>query len=155
MDIGAGIAGIDLVLSNYLNLDEIILVDKTMHDSKVHYLHQETGSFYNSLVSAKDLLIRGGVEPDRIQTVTAPNDGVIPCPAESVDLVISTISWGFHYPVPFYLESVYKILTDEGVLIIDVRKPSIGLEELRSYFNVDIISKGEKSVRAIARKRRY
>lgn len=153
MDIGAGLAGIDLVLSRYLNLDNIVLVDKSKQDRKIYYGYKQKGAFYNSLESARELLIRGGVQSENIQMIVAPNDGVLLYPAKSIDVVISTISWGFHYPVRLYIESVNELLDEDGVLIIDVRERSGGLEELLSYFDVAIISKGEKSVRVVARKR--
>lgn len=152
MDIGAGLAGIDLVLSRHLNFNTIVLVDKSEQSRKIYYGYKHKGAFYNSLESAKELLVRGGVKSENIQMIVAPSDGDLPCPANSLDVVISTISWGFHYPVRFYIESVNELLAEDGVLIIDVRKRTGGLEELLSYFDVETISKGEKSVRVVARK---
>jgi len=153
VDIGAGLAGVDLVLSRTISFDQIVLVDRTLKDRKVYYGFEEKAAFYNSLESARGLLIRYGVRPESIQIVDAPGDGVIPCPAGSVDVVISTISWGFHYPVSVYLESVTRILAENGVLIIDLRKGSSGFEDLLPYFHVEIISRDKKSFRVVASKR--
>jgi len=48
----------------------------------------------------------------------------------TVDLIISLISWGFHYPVDTYLEKAYDLLNKDGILILDVRKDTNGLDLL-------------------------
>lgn len=39
-----------------------------------------------------------------------------------LDLVISLVSWGFHFPVSTYLDQVHDLLREGGRLILDLRK---------------------------------
>jgi SAM-dependent methyltransferase len=150
LDIGAGLAGVDLFLSKRLKLKKIILLDKSSVNRHVFYGFKRAGSFYNSLELAKELLVRNGVAPSRVVCMEAPDDGEIDLPRGSVDLVLSTLSWGFHYPVSFYLESVRQILSKNGVLIIDVRKNQGGLEALEAVFSLKVIGDSDRAVRVVA-----
>ena len=53
---------------------------------------------------------------------------------EALDLVISLISWGFHYPVAVYADQVREILRPGGRVILDVRKGTDGREQLEARF---------------------
>ena len=75
---------------------------------------------------------------------------------EKFDLVVSLISWGFHYPLSTYLDQVYQKMALGGVLIIDVRKVTMSdpLTELRTKFgDVSIITESNKHMRVAATKR--
>ena len=56
-----------------------------------------------------------------------------------IDFVISTISWGFHFPVSTYLKSVANVLSENGILIIDIRKDTGGENELKTEFQIEPI----------------
>ena len=59
---------------------------------------------------------------------------------------------GFHYPIETYLEEVKKSLKPDGVLIIDVRKDSGGLEVLKKNFSVvEVIYERQKQQRILAK----
>jgi hypothetical protein len=67
--------------------------------------------------------------------------------------VISLISWGFHYPVNVYLSEVSRVLSKNGAVILDVRKDSPGLNDLRSRFGtVTTLSEKPKFLRVLARR---
>jgi hypothetical protein len=83
---------------------------------------------------------------DRVHCLEAPDDGNLDGVIRSVDLVISTISWGFHYPISLYVESVARIMSNGGVLLVDIRKGTDGLEELERQFPrlTEVVDEGEK-----------
>src|SRR3989338_3275914 len=63
LDIGCGLAGIDILISqHYQHQIEIFLIDKTKIDRNIHYHFKEKGSFYNSLSAAKELLTANGIK---------------------------------------------------------------------------------------------
>lgn len=67
--------------------------------------------------------------------------------------MLSLISWGFHYPVSTYLDRVRELLSDDGVLILDLRRDTGGLEDLRRAFRqVEIVRSADKFDRVLARK---
>lgn len=154
LDIGCGMAGIDLFLNQHYNNQSLQfhLLDKTLIDEQVYYSHQQKGSFYNSLELAKSLLNRNGIDESRIHLMVAPENGIIESDI-SFDLILSLISWGFHYPVETYLDSVVDRLGHNGVLILDIRKGTNGLEVLRNRFAVcEIIQDTSKYLRIRAMK---
>ncbi len=153
LDIGCGVAGIDIFLFEHFGSSEEIdfyLLDKSSIEEKVFYKFEEKGAFYNSLAVAKDLLEKNGIRPDKIHTMEVTPDNRINI-NNKVDLVISLISWGFHYPVATYIERVHKILNDKGRLIMDIRKGQGGEEVIAKYFpDFKVISESRKSVRIVA-----
>lgn len=135
LDIGSGIAGIDVLISQHYGHNiNVALLDKSTIDNDLHYDLEEKGSFYNSLQLAKQNLIINGVKTDHIHLIEANDNNTIDIDLK-FDLIISLISWGFHYPVNVYLDEVYKKLNEGGVLILDVRKESDGIEQLHSKFS--------------------
>lgn len=154
LDIGCGVAGIDVLLyQHYKNNNlNIFLLDKTELNEKVYYGIKKEAAFYNSLSVAKSLLENNGVPPQNIHLQEVGLDRAIKF-SEKFDLVISLISWGFHYPVSTYLDQVYELLKPGGVLIIDVRKGSGGESIIKDKFkNMEIIFEAPKYLRVVARK---
>lgn len=134
LDIGSGIAGLDVLIStHYKNKIEICLLDKSSIDKDLHYGFEKRGSFYNSLSLAKKVLVNNGTPENNIFLQEATDDNAINF-NKKFDLIISIISWGFHYPVDTYLDEVFNKLNVGGILIIDVRKESNGQEQLVNKF---------------------
>jgi SAM-dependent methyltransferase len=148
LDVGCGLAGIDVHIHEYLRSNDpnIYLLDRTHVEDRVWYSFEAKGAFYNSLELAKVNLIRNGVPEDRVHCIEAPDDGNLDGVIRSVDLVISTISWGFHYPISLYLGSVARIMSNGGVLLVDIRKGTDGLAELERQFPrlTEVVDEGEK-----------
>lgn len=153
LDVGCGVAGVDLFLYQHTKA-EIFLLDKSEIESTIHYGFQKTGSFYNSLQTARLLLEKNGVPKNKIHTQEATENFDINYPASSLDLVISLISWGFHYPISTYLKNVYSALKQDGLLIIDVRKYSGGENELADFFNLKMIYDTKSYFRYVCEKKK-
>src|SRR3989344_4527074 len=126
LDIGCGVAGIDVMLTRHYDKVgkkiDLYLLDKTELNKKVFYGLEKTTAYYNSLDVARDFLIANGASKENIHTQEAAGNPIIQ--GKQFDLVISLISWGFHYPVETYLEEVFDLLKPGGKLILDVRKGS-------------------------------
>ncbi|MFT6946110.1 MAG: SAM-dependent methyltransferase [Vicingaceae bacterium] len=148
LDIGCGIAGIDILISrHYGHKVNICLLDKSTIDNDLHYGFEKRGSFYNSLALSKKVLVDNGVHEANVFVQEATNGNTINFD-KKFDLIISIISWGFHYPVEVYLDQVYSNLNTGGLLILDVRKESSGLEQLINKFgNHNIVKEFEKHFR--------
>lgn len=54
----------------------------------------------------------------------------------SADLVISLLSWGFHYPVETYLPMVVRSLTEHGRIIMDIRNKTDGMDIMQHHFKL-------------------
>lgn len=153
LDIGCGVAGIDVLLArHYIQTPDIYLLDKTAIDPQVYYGFEQKGSVYNSLAVSVALLEQNGVASAKIHTQEATPDNRITL-GDSFDLVISLISWGFHYPVETYLAEVYNKLAPGGILILDIREGTNGKEVLEKQFgNCTVIYHQGKVVRLLSKK---
>jgi SAM-dependent methyltransferase len=123
LDIGCGMAGIDVLFWRHYQPDLYLLDGTGMTEERVGF-HQ-TMKPYNSMKVARELLALNGVPAGRV------SEGL----PESCDLVISLFSWGFHYPVSVYLPLVKRVLWHGGRLLLDLRKGTGGEEALRADFD--------------------
>lgn len=142
LDIGCGVAGIDAFIHRHYGGEcvHFFLLDKSKTEKKVYYEFERRGAFYNSLSVARDLLVLNGVAEGNVTLLEATDANDIRIERE-IDLAISLISWGFHYPVSTYLSQVCDVLSENGVLILDVRKNTDGIALLNERFsNVATIS---------------
>ncbi len=109
------------------------------------------GAFYNSLAVAKEFLIANAVPPHKIIASNVDAGGFPK--GNAFDVILSLISWGFHYPVEVYLDDAYDALSDAGVLIIDIRKNTGGKQILSEKFSsVETIATSKKYERVLATK---
>jgi SAM-dependent methyltransferase len=154
LDIGCGVAGIDVLIQRHYRDRQIhfYLLDKSHVEKHVFYLFQDQGAFYNSLEVSGAMLTLNGVVPECVHLIEANDRYQIPA-GTPIDLALSLLSWGFHYPVATYVRQVHDLLSPHGVAILDVRKGTDGLDVLRrSFRQVDTILSTEKFVRVAARK---
>ena len=151
LDIGCGLGGVNLFISKkYRHNIKIMLLDKTKIDNSIVYNYRENASFYNSLPLAKDFLVQYGVPTSNITYKECKPDNTIPY-SNKFDIVISLLSWGFHYPLNIYLDQVGKLLNNSGILIIDIREDSDGIRQVINYFkSTPILLKQTKTYQRIA-----
>jgi len=152
LDIGCGVAGIDVLLFRHFKHDPSLmfhLLDKSAVDSRVFYGFKQQGSIYNSLEVARRLLVANGIPVDRIHLQEATDNNTIEF-GEQFDLVTSLISWGFHYPVPTYLDQVDQCMRPGAHLILDVRKGTDGQKLINDRFgDVKTISESDSKLRLL------
>ena len=152
LDIGCGIAGIDVFINKHFlssNL-QFFLLDKTQREESMYYDYNKRAAFYNSLFVAKNVLINNNINEENIHLIEATSDNDIDI-NQNADLIISLISWGFHYPVDTYLEKADKILNVKGRIILDIRKETNGLRTMNSKFqDIRIIYNARKYHRIVA-----
>lgn len=155
LDIGCGVAGIDLFLDQHYGNRQphIYLLDKSHVEEKVFYLYKDKGAFYNSLEVAKEVLTTNGIDPGHVHLIEATDNNDINTD-DRMDLIISLISWGFHYPVETYLDRAYETLKPGGRLIIDVRKETGGIEAIENKFGeYQVVLDDKKHLRVCATRR--
>lgn len=147
LDVGCGMAGIDLFLYyHYRKLKpNLFLLDKE-GTSEIFYGFKREAAFYNSFKLVTEFLQINGVPRDKIHTIDVSAD---PFPINrTFDLVVSLISWGFHYPVSTYIKNVCNAMSSNGVLIIDIRKDTDGEVVLkRNFKHISLISDKKKNRR--------
>jgi SAM-dependent methyltransferase len=153
MDFGCGIAALDALLFQHYDgqVQTLHLVDRSQINKEIYFGFERQAAFYNSLEWAKKTLTANGVPEDRIRLIEAPPDGRLPH-IVPLDLVVSVLSWGFHFPISTYLDSVCDRLAPAGRLIVDVRRNTDGVDSLAARFaNLSVISESRKVQRICAR----
>ena len=115
MDIGCGLGLIDVMLSKYLTLERIHLVDGD-GTNPIQHDYQEHMQPWNDVHVAAELVF---LNTDVRQIITHE-----PSPAlrvDPLDLLVSFKSWGVHYPIGVYLNLARDCVKPGGLLIIDIR----------------------------------
>ena len=147
LDIGCGMAGIDLFLyRHYTAPPHLYLLDHDKIDAPVDYGYTDTPSAYNSLNVTRTLLEANGIPSDAITMLWAANDYYGLLIDGQVDLVVSLLAWGYHFPIATYLDQVYKVLAPGGRVIVDVRKGTGGLDALRACFDCEVLRTDGKRI---------
>jgi len=133
--------GIDLQLYRHYGHADLYLVDKTYTEPRIWYGFAKEGAFYNNLDVAAKFLYLNGVSSQDVYLVDTDDFHTLSVQA---DLVISLFSWGYHYPVSTYVKRVYELLKPNGVLILDIRRNSDGVKQLKEIFrSIEIVSESD------------
>jgi SAM-dependent methyltransferase len=126
LDIGCGLALVDVLLARAVAPRRVYLLDGAEPgelDRGYKTVMQPWGS-----VAIAASMFRANVDAAvELVTIAAPVTALPP-----VDLIISTRSWGHHYPVSVYLESVARSLAPGGVLAVDLRAGRGGAAEIQA-----------------------
>lgn len=155
LDIGCGVAGVDCFLGeHYEKKPDIFLLDKTKTEKNIWYNLNNKGAFYNSLDISKRVLIENEIPQNKIHVIEATQNNDIEI-EKNIDLVISLISWGYHYPVDIYLSQVYDLLSDGGVVILDIRKGTNGIQMINAKFGNHLKILDRKTYTRILVKKSY
>ena len=145
LDIGCGLAGIDLLLYEHYNKNLTIrLFDYNSISENLYYGYKDKASHYNSLILAGQFLKLNGVYKTQIGLHEVEKG----FPEKQYDLIISLISYCFHYPVQTYLKNIRKY---KGVVkIFDVRKDTDQIKILLDNFEfVQILADYQKYLRIL------
>jgi SAM-dependent methyltransferase len=148
LDIGCGLGGIHEFLFKHYEKEQppqLFLVDYERIERKIHYGYKVRGAAYSSLQLARAYLSAQGIAASKVHTVNVECD---PLPdGVSFDVVLALLSWGFHYPINTYLDYVKEHLSPSGVIIVDCRQGTDGLDILRQTFTINVISESSKMLR--------
>lgn len=118
LDIGSGNSLFDIALAKHYPDLSFVLVDGDIFDPKTNpdLVHDSDYRPYNQWAPVFENIKLNDLDPLRFQTVDYTSDywGE----PNSFDVIMSTSSWGWHYPIETYLEKVYSLLKPGGYLII-------------------------------------
>tara|TARA_B100000315_G_scaffold244491_1_gene269126 strand:- start:2597 stop:3319 length:723 start_codon:yes stop_codon:yes gene_type:complete len=154
VDVGSGLGGINIFLhERYRDQNPFFyLLDKDQIDRTIEYFYEQTSSAYCDFKATQNFLTDNGLLESEfalvdLNTTTFPKD-------IKVELVISLLSWGFHYPLETYLDDVLAILTEDGSLVIDLRKDQVGIVNIMEKFStVQLVDETFRHVRVVAKRK--
>ncbi|MCF8095356.1 MAG: hypothetical protein K9J79_08355 [Desulfobacteraceae bacterium] len=140
LDIGSGLGGVDILLNNHYRDPQVqfYLLDKSGMADNIYYGLSDEGAHYSSHNLTHRFLENNGLSKDQAHVINISTQSF---PVDvTFDLIMSFISWDFHYNIETYLEETLQVLSDKGVMLIDIRKGSGGIEKLKTRFsNVQVI----------------
>ena len=148
LDIGCGLGGIDVLLFRHWGSSVRLHLLDTSGISR--RLHDNEAAHHNELSLTEAFLRLNGVPRSSFVLHDVDRTGY---PRDvHFDVVLSLLSWGFHYPVETYVASVAYTLKKGGTLIMDVRNGTEGEPTLKKYFReINRVRTDHKSVRIVAR----
>lgn len=150
-DIGCGYAIFDLFAYRRYGADLLLIdLEETEHR---HFGFATEGAAYTSLATARRFLAANGV-PDEKVTVWNPDKGNPP-EAAPVDLAVSFLSCGFHFPVDMYLPFFRFAVRPGGAIVLDLRsgKAPQAVRQLRHLGALSTLSRGAGVRRVLVRKK--
>ena len=153
LDIGCGLGILDLCIYEHYHCDNDLtfyLFDRSDYEENLYFGFKENAAFYNDLQLVEEIFSNYGIANEKIITMEAEKENL--ASLTNIDVVISSIAWGFHFPVSKYVEEVDKLMHQDSVLIMDLRKGQNGIETLQNFFNVNEILDGRKSIRVCCTK---
>lgn len=132
LDIGCGLALIDIFLYKHYENTNIYLLDKTeLNTEKISGFNKEY-KCYNSMEAAKETLINNGVNLNKINMYeTTEYNNLFNV---KFDVISSFLSCGWHFHVNAYIDLIHETLSSNGILILDIRHNTNQLEALSPYF---------------------
>ncbi|MDD5502454.1 MAG: class I SAM-dependent methyltransferase [Candidatus Thermoplasmatota archaeon] len=140
LEIGCGIGGVSLGFYIYYQKQtNLYMLDKNKIDENLHYGFDDFYMGYNNMAVTKEFLTTNGVNERHITLIDIEKDKF---PSTNFDIVASSLSWGYHYPLDMYISEVLKNLNKNGLLIIHLRKKRREQwETLNRFFkNIHIIN---------------
>jgi len=149
-DIGCGYAIFDLFLAQDRAVD-LILID--LEDSPArHFGFQDTAAAYANLAVARRFLTDNGIAAARIATLNPATDALDTL--RGIDLAVSFLSCGFHYPVSTYAGLFRDGVVAGGAVILDLRDGQIDdqCRDLAALGTVEVIAEGAKWRRVLMSK---
>jgi len=150
-DIGCGYAVFDLYAHSRYGCD-LMLIDVEENERR-HFGFEEEAAAYTSLDTAQRFLIANGVPAGQVATwnpeLNEPDEA-----AEKVDLAVSFLSCGFHFPVDMYMPFFRFGVAPGGSVILDLRAYQFQESKrmLRKLGSVQVLSEGHRRKRVLLRK---
>lgn len=149
-DIGCGYAMADLFAHRDFGV-RLLLIDIEEAEAR-QFGFAETGAAYTSLEHARIFLEANGVPSDQIETINPQSQDL--SAAAPVDLALSMLSCGYHYPAASYATFYENGVSANGAVVLDVRARKAGQERatLEKLGEVHQIGRGTTHLRLMARK---
>lgn len=150
-DIGCGYAIWDLFAFRDLDCD-IVLIDIETNAHR-HFGYAEEGAAYTDLATARAFLQANGVAEDRITTLNPERDDLA-TGAGRIDLAVSFVSCGFHYPVATYLPFFRDQVAPDGAVLVDLRarRSDEQVWDLTALGRIEVLAGHPKARRVLLRK---
>lgn len=123
-DIGCGYALFDLFIARDSKAS-VVLID-IEQNSRRHFGYAEEGAAYSNLSVARRLMEANGIAAKRIETLNPEREDL--SATAPVDLAVSFLSCGFHYPATSYASYFRDKVLPGGTIMLDLRAATAGAQ---------------------------
>ncbi|MFN7224680.1 MAG: class I SAM-dependent methyltransferase [Paracoccaceae bacterium] len=149
-DIGCGYALFDLFVARDTKAS-VLLID-IEQNTRRHFGYAAEGAAYSNLSVARRLLEANGIATKRIETLNPEREDL--AAAAPVDLAVSFLSCGFHYPASSYASYFRDQVLPGGAIMLDLRAAtaSAQLAELSDLGTLEDLPAPPKARRILLRK---
>jgi len=137
LELGCGLGRMSVYLSKQFEHEpEFILADYDEISEKLRYGWNPGDIRYNKLEETRQFCIDNGLK--RFELFNLAERDIIEL--KDIDLVISVMAVGFHYPIEQYMDKLIDITTDDVVMIFGIRryKDIYDINSFEDYFRVRI-----------------
>jgi SAM-dependent methyltransferase len=123
VDLGCGLGRASIYLNSQLDNDpRFIFADYNEVSEKVKYGWNPQSSTYNSLRKTKEFAVLNGmINFSTLDLGVKDLSGI-----DNVDIIISVLAVGFHYPVEGYLSDFHRMIKDDGIIVLGIRPKEYG-----------------------------
>ena len=151
-DIGCGYGFFDLFAHHRYGC-ELLLVDVERNEHR-HFGFEQEGAAYTSLQTARNFLLANGVPADAVATWNPETEE--PGAFDKVDLAVSFLACGYHFPVDMYLPFFRFGIAPGGAVILDLRARQFqeNKRQLAKLGTVQVLSQGAGRKRVLLLKGR-
>ncbi len=133
MDIGCGIGLINIFLNDYfIDCQKFYLLDKNNIDNKIVYGFSDNYESYSITNVTKNFLINNNIQEHKLNLIDVDKNFSIK--PNSIDLCISLVSMGYHYPLSQYLDTMKEVSNNNTVFIFDIATEYQDMTDLKDLF---------------------
>jgi len=144
LDLGCGLGRMSVFLNSKLkNKAKYFLADSSQEVEKVKYGWNPKPAFYNDLSLTKTFCEMNNLS--NFQIIDLKYGNLLDL--KDIDLVMSFMSVGFHYPIEDYLEDLLKITSSDCIMIFGIRENKYTEDEFKTFFNSVEIQNNEIGVK--------
>jgi SAM-dependent methyltransferase len=119
-DIGCGYAIFELFMYKAFQ-SRLVLIDLEENDQR-QFGYSNEGSAYSKLSTAVEFLKKNDVSSSLIERLNPSKDDIMS--VDPVDIAVSFLACGFHFPVDVYLEFFEQKVKSGGHIFLDLRRGS-------------------------------
>jgi hypothetical protein len=136
LELGCGLGRFSIFLNSQLeDSPHFTLADFSKISKDIKYGWNPKESVYNDLNLTKEFCIDNGLQ--NLSLLDLEKESLEDL--EDIDLVISVLSVGFHYPIESYMSTLLNITSDDATMIFGVRSGIYDISDFKeSFSNIEL-----------------
>ena len=138
LELGCVLGRMSIYINYKLDYDPyFILADVTKESKKIKYGWDPENSYYNSLELTDKFAKLHGLSNFKTHNLLAEDLNQY----KNIDLVMSYLAVGFHYPIDQYMSTLLKITSDDCTMVFGVRRGKYNISDYEKYFSNIFVKK--------------